>query len=107
MYKFTMVPGSPPLGRCPFIHLSDQRMPAMKTMMRSAAAAGTMAVLLAACSGSPTVVAGADVGAPSYDGGFTVGSGNREAPADSTTTEANTTSSDSTGRGGFTVGSGN
>lgn len=77
----------------------------MKTMMRTAAAAGAMAVLLSACGGSPTNATKAGAEGPSYDGGFTVGSGNRETPAD-TTTEG-TTNSDSAERGGFTVGSGN
>ena len=44
-----------------------------------------------------------DVAGPSYDGGYGMGSGNREAPADSTMGVV----SDTTGRGGFTMGSGN
>ena len=80
----------------------------MKTMMRTAAAAGAMAVLLAACGDSPTGSAtGAGAAGPSYDGGFGMGSGNREAPADTTTDQSRTTNADSTGRGGYTMGSGN
>jgi ABC-type glycerol-3-phosphate transport system substrate-binding protein len=78
----------------------------MKTMMRTAAAAGAMAVLLSACGDSPTNATRAGAEGPSYDGGFTIGSGNREAPAD-TTTDGTTTNSDSADRGGYTVGSGN
>ena len=79
----------------------------MKTMMRTAAAAGAMAVLLAACGGSPTNATKAGAEGPSYDGGFGMGSGNREAPADTTTDSSSSSSSDSTGRGGYTIGSGN
>jgi hypothetical protein len=79
----------------------------MKTTMRNAAAAGAMAVLLAACGGSPTAATKAEASGPSYDGGYGMGSGNREAPADSTMGTANTAASDSTGRGGYGVGSGN
>jgi ABC-type glycerol-3-phosphate transport system substrate-binding protein len=80
----------------------------MKTMMRTAAAAGAMAVLLAACGGSPTNATRAGAEGPSYDGGYVIGTGNREAPVDnSTTAKADTTGSDSTGRGGYIIGTGN
>jgi ABC-type glycerol-3-phosphate transport system substrate-binding protein len=80
----------------------------MKTMMRSIATAGAMALFLAACGGSPTTSAAVDAAGPSFDGGFGMGSGNREAPTDTTTTESsNTTSSESAEQGEYTVGSGN
>lgn len=76
----------------------------MKTIRR-VLGAGAVAVLLAACGGSPTGAA-AETSGPSYDdGGFGMGSGNREAPADSTG-GAGTSSTDTTERGGFTMGSG-
>lgn len=78
----------------------------MKTMMRTAAAAGAMAVLLSACGDSPTNATKAGAEGPSYDGGYTMGSGNRETPPD-TTTETTNTNSASTAQGGFTMGSGN
>lgn len=80
----------------------------MKTMMRTTTAAGAMAVLLAACGSSPTSSAPeAGAAGPSYNGGYGMGSGNREAPADSTEETGNTTSTESAQRGGFTIGSGN
>jgi hypothetical protein len=79
----------------------------MKTMMRNAAAAVAMAVLLAACGGSPTVASEARTDGPRYDGGYVIGTGNREAPTDSTANDANTAGSDSTGRGGYIIGTGN
>lgn len=79
----------------------------MKTMMRSAVAAGAMAVFLAACGDSPTSSKPVEAAGPSYDGGFTVGSGNREAPTDSTMGPANTTGSGTAQQGGYTIGSGN
>lgn len=72
----------------------------MKTTMRSAAAAAVMAVLLAACGGSPTSSAPVEPVGPSYDGGYGVGSGNREAPADSVPGPNTSSSIDA---GGFTV----
>lgn len=75
----------------------------MKTI-RKALVAGTVAVLLAACGGSPTGAA-AEGSSASFDGGFTIGSGNRELPADST--DSQSTAADSTGRSGYTIGSGN
>jgi len=76
----------------------------MKTI-RKALGAGAVAVLLAACGGSPTGAAAEATGPSHNDGGFGMGSGNREAPADSTGGETNS-SADTTQRGGFTMGSG-
>jgi ABC-type glycerol-3-phosphate transport system substrate-binding protein len=79
----------------------------MKTMMRNAAAAVAMAVLLAACGGSPTTSAQAETAGPAFDGGYGIGSGNREAPTDSTGNTTSVAGSDSTGRGGYIIGTGN
>lgn len=75
----------------------------MKMFCRAAGVAA-VGLLLSACGRSPAGAA-MEAAGPSYDGGFGMGSGNREAPADSTMDSA--TSTDSTGRGGFTIGSGN
>ncbi len=77
----------------------------MKTMMRTATAAAAMVILLSACGGSPTEGVGAGAAGPSYDGGFTMGSGNREAPTDTTEQAGRNTNLNSTQ--GYTVGSGN
>jgi hypothetical protein len=58
----------------------------MKINMRSAMLAGAVAVLLSACGGSPTSSRSIDPAGPSYDGGFTMGSGNRTAPTDTSST---------------------
>lgn len=78
----------------------------MKTVCEIAGACVFM-LAVAACGSSPTAWDAAAVVGPSYDGGFGMGSGNRDAPADSTIDHGSTTNSDSTGRGGFGVGSGN
>lgn len=72
---------------------------------RIAAGAAALFVVLAACGGSPTGTMPANEIRPSYDGGFGMGSGNREAPESSTTSESVT--ADTTGRSGYTMGSGN
>jgi ABC-type glycerol-3-phosphate transport system substrate-binding protein len=75
----------------------------MKTICK-ALGAGAVAVLLTACGGSPTGAA-AETSTPSFDMGYGMGSGNREAPAGSTTSES--VAADTTGRSGYTMGSGN
>lgn len=72
----------------------------MKTIRR-ALGAGAVAVLLAACGGSPTAAA-VDASAPSFDTGYGMGSGTREAPADS----AGGAAASSAETGVFTMGSG-
>lgn len=78
----------------------------MKTVC-GVAGASLLIIALTACGGYPTAGPAAGAGGPSYDGGFGMGSGNREAPADSTSDPGSTTSSGSTERGGYTMGSGN
>ena len=77
----------------------------MKTI-RKALGAGAVAVLLTACGGSPTGAA-AEPSDASFNGGFTIGSGNREAPTDSTMTVPAAAAPDPATRSGYTMGSGN
>src|SRR5687768_1661016 len=82
--KFPTGPGRLRPEDARFVLLSDQRLPQMKTIIRTATAAAAKAILLYACGGSPTGSAvEAGVTGPNYDGGYIIGPGNREAPLDS------------------------
>jgi hypothetical protein len=87
--------------RRPLSLFRDER--ATMTTLRTAVKAAALMATLAACGDSPTAGTTTDAVAPSYDGGFGMGSGNREAPADS----AMGVAADTTPRGGYTMGSGN
>lgn len=78
----------------------------MQTVCR-VAGASLLIVALTAYGSSPTAGPLAGASGPSYDVGFGMGSGNREAPAGSTSEPGSTISWGSTERGGYTMGSGN
>jgi hypothetical protein len=65
---------------------------------------GTLALMttVSACGGAPTAAV-ADAARPSYDAGYRMGSGNWQAPSDSTMG----LTAESAGREGYTMGSGN